>query len=643
MLVAWVSAGAEGPGPSERPSGPTAAADVRVAPDPSVPLPISSTSPPGVAAGGPAPQAAGPVGDAGVMLVRGADDAIYRYDGPRGTLDRVWSASTFEREALEGVYALGRHGGVTLLGWDGATENIPCGSGYASTALIGACASSGIDGVSLRLPAETKARVVLPPDWGAGAVSLSPDARRLLLVRTIEPRPGPGMDPGLSALWLREADGRTREIYRPPLRGVLRAPMWSPDGTKVLVNQTETTSNSFAADGVGVTTILIDLATGAATSLGTTRSETWGPGGQLAFVRGGSRLTWSNKDLIVRDVSGVEKRRTAGDAPQVALAPAWGALGRLAWVNGPATQDASGEGYLDGLGAGRRNAVIEENGVTREVSCVDGRVVEGVRWSQDTSKLLLLCRKPGSDPLPLEIWLYRFADDTRQPLIRGLQSHPQAGGFGFYGAQPSLTSVAAWSLAVMAPASCPPAIQAADPIPAQLLPTNPGPVAARVVRDDSWTRSRVVPSPFVQHFPPRDVAYQQIVCQAAYVFSYGLSEGSKLMRAFDPLPTSFRAAGGDARHPPTLANPTPGLGLQLWLMDVHFLAMSADATGTVTVEVEQRSGFEQVIFDLEAVAASPHAAGSLLFRFVDGRGVDISPPMVRGVGASWEYGRAAAP
>jgi hypothetical protein len=32
-------------------------------------------------------------------------------------------------------------------------------------------------------------------------------------------------------------------------------------------------------------------------------------------------------------------------------------------------------------------------------------------------------------------------------LVTGLVSDPQAGGFGFYGAQPSLFSIVAWSRA----------------------------------------------------------------------------------------------------------------------------------------------------------------------------------------------------
>ncbi|MBI2773981.1 MAG: PD40 domain-containing protein, partial [Chloroflexi bacterium] len=193
--------------------------------------------------------------------MQGADDQIYRYDGRTGALESVWGKSTFDLEAAAGAYVVGRHGGAALLGWDGSTTELSCGPGAAArVSPTGGCGSVGPDGLFVRLVGDAAARQVLPADWAAGGVpTWSPDGRRLLLVRGIEPRPGPGMDPGLAALWLLEPDGRLREVYRPPERGVLTAPSWSPDGTKALVRQYETTSASFAADGVGVSTLVIDL------------------------------------------------------------------------------------------------------------------------------------------------------------------------------------------------------------------------------------------------------------------------------------------------------------------------------------------------------------------------------------------------
>ena len=315
----------------------------------------------------------------------------------------------------------------------------------------GGCVSYGTDGVSVRLAGESTARLVLPADWGAGGAVWSPDGTRLLILRSIRARPGPGLDPGQTALWLLERDGRLRELYRPAPQGILRAPRWSPDGGSALVLRIGTTSNSFAADGAETATLLVDIGTGRVSDLGVVLNSgwaVWGPGGSLAYVRGGGRMTWENKTLIVRSPEGRERvRNVSGE--RVALAPDWDpAHGRLGWVSGPAAPGSgNGDGYIDGLGGGARVAVIADDVRSTEVRCGEGRVVEGLRFSKDGDALLLLCRKPGRDPLPLELWLYRMADGTSAPLVRGIASDRLAGGFGFYGMQPNLVAITAWSRA----------------------------------------------------------------------------------------------------------------------------------------------------------------------------------------------------
>lgn len=431
----------------------TALADSEIALPPSAAPSAAASAPPTAAvASGAAPVSAGAVAGAGVLFVQGADDSIYRYDSATGVLQRVWRASTFDVEIADGVYAIGRHGGVELLRWDGTTAPVPCGTGYAADpAANGACASAGVDGVFMKLPTDAQPRQVLPADWGASSVALGPTGDRLLLVRTIRQRPGPGMDPGLAALWVMERDGTLRQLYRPAEQGVLSTPVWSSDGRMALLREITTTSNSMAADGFGIRTLLVDVASGSVKSLGSVMGGyAWSADGRLAFVRGEGRLSWDDRHLIVRDQAGTEHEiAPSGRVPRVAILPAWGPAGdRLAWISGPKTSDFGGDSYIEGKGAGRRVAVIQDGGLQREVACGDGRVTEGVRWSADGSRLLLLCRVPGHDPRPLELWLHRVADGTSAPLVRGLLSNSWAGGFGYYGQQPPITSVAAWSLAV---------------------------------------------------------------------------------------------------------------------------------------------------------------------------------------------------
>jgi hypothetical protein len=71
-----------------------------------------------------------------------------------------------------------------------------------------------------------------------------------------------------------------------------------------------------------------------------------------------------------------------------------------------------------------------------------GLVTEGVRWSVDGRAALLLCRVPGVDQHALQVW-YAPLPGAPRPLVTGLGDL----GFGYYGLQPSLLDIVAWSLA----------------------------------------------------------------------------------------------------------------------------------------------------------------------------------------------------
>src|SRR5438105_388344 len=135
LIVAALLAAACGSAAATQPAVVLAAPSPTTAPT-VVPSPTASP-------GGPAPISAGAVPEAGVVYVWGADDGIYRYDGATGALTRVWRASEIARDSAYGPYVLGRHGGITLLKWDGTTQQICAGGNWSVVSTRGQCAWTG--------------------------------------------------------------------------------------------------------------------------------------------------------------------------------------------------------------------------------------------------------------------------------------------------------------------------------------------------------------------------------------------------------------------------------------------------------------------------------------------------------------------
>jgi len=404
-----------------------------------------------------APISLGAVPEAGLLHVWGADDGIYRYDGATGTLSRVWGASTLARQTASGPYVLGRHGGMTLLRWDGATEpRCPSGS-FADLSIRGTCAFIGVGGdTAVYLDHGSGAQMLLPADWGAATFVWSPDGAELAIIRN-ERRtdPVPRYEPlWRNTLWRLDRHGALTKIFDSSHAvSSLFGLKWSFEG-RVSVWETATTSNSLAADGVGITLHVVDVDTGAAVDLGTTLGKRawaqWSPDDRLAFVSGGGRETWDNKQVVVLERDGTRRvvagvlGRTNDDA-SAAIAPAWQPTmsgPRLAWIEGPAASMSASFDYFRGVGpAAQRVAVLQAPNSPVTLTCPD-LVTEGVRWSADASAALLLCRAPGVDKHALQVW-YVPLGGTPRPLVAGLGD----GGFGYYGLQPSLFDIVAWSLA----------------------------------------------------------------------------------------------------------------------------------------------------------------------------------------------------
>lgn len=425
------------------------------------PTPRASPSAMPTASATNAPRSAGAVPEAGILLVWGADDGIYRYDGATGALARVWAASTLDREMAYGAYVLGRHGGIRLLEWDGTTKDICGGSGWAAVSTRGNCVwhGAGADTAVYTDSTEGAAgaplpRMLLPADWGATRFAWDTSGLQLAVVRH-EPRTEPVR--GHDTLWVMDLrHGTLRKVFdSSSATSFLSALHWSPIGTKIALLEQTSTSASAAADGANVRLWVVDLAGGEPTDLGVVLTKSawidWTFGERLAFVRGGGRTTWDNKEVVVlgrdgtaRVAAGSAVARDARPAPSAlaAIAPAWQPVYRgakLAWIQGPAMTMEASPDYFRGVGpASQRVAVLDG---TTTISC-PGMVTEGVRWSADGRAVLLLCREPGVEQHALEIW-YAALGGAPRALVKGLGGP----GFGYYGLQPSLFEIAAWSLA----------------------------------------------------------------------------------------------------------------------------------------------------------------------------------------------------
>ena len=398
---------------------------------------------------------AGVAPGAGVLFVAGADDWIYRYDGSTGDLRRVTRHARIGLATREGAYAEGLEGGLVLLHWDGTVETVDCGPGrFQTMTASGACLSYLVQDsreVWVRLPNETTARLLLPGDWGAGQIALSPEGRRVAVLRS---KPGTSFDARAhNALWIIDADGTPRRLYEPKEpNAFLFYLAWSPDGRWLTVWEQPIVSNSLMADGDRL--LLVDTTDGTVIDLGKTLVARgwlrWSADGRLAFVRGGDRQTWLGKQLVIRSPNGTV--RVITDDDHAGLAPAWvpgagGTLG-LTWVEAP-VGDGNGGVYVAGTGAGARYGVVSDDLRSPGHRLPFAGIVEGLRPSGDAALTLVLVRHPsapGRDEYgALELWLMKppgSGTSTQVRLITGLGDL----AFGYYGLQPSLFDLVAWSL-----------------------------------------------------------------------------------------------------------------------------------------------------------------------------------------------------
>jgi Tol biopolymer transport system component len=283
--------------------------------------------------------------------------------------------------------------------------------------------------------------MLLPPDWNAGLFAWDQSGLELAIVRG-EARPEPVRQH--STLWVMDVrHGGVRKIFdSASATSYLNNLSWS--GRRIAFTEIDSTSASASADGVNIHLWVIDVDTGRAVDLGhVLHPGWWSPDGRLAFVRGGDRFTWNHKELAVLDQDW-NVTVVAGGGATIALAPAWQPISkgaRLAWIEAPDTTECC-QRYVAGLGpSAQRVAVLDTYAGQVRMSC-PGMVTEGVRWSSDGRSVLLLCRAPGIEYHALQIW-YATVGGTPRALVTGLGDL----AFGYYGSQPSLLGITAWSLA----------------------------------------------------------------------------------------------------------------------------------------------------------------------------------------------------
>jgi hypothetical protein len=432
---------------------------------------------------------AGAVSDAGLLFFfdypasdqsQGVVPAMYRYEGGSGTLSKTDGlfGGSVAHETAGGIYVQGPNGRWDLLHWDGTRasdqEFTACqqepgffaswcsasatgvGVGYGSHTGPGPGPFAGpwCPPSFIRLPGTTRS-TAFPPELCVQSAMVSRDGKQILISDVARQASPEALVRGRcqsgyfslddaacyeQRLWIMPVGGTPRRVrISPGLPGFVPAGL-SPDGRYATVLQ---------GDGLW----FVDLQTGTATTLGPIRRTTprWSSSDGLAFARGAPEESWIDKTVVavaangsVRDVRFTERSWAIG------LAPAWDPAGRrLAWIASPAGvagATAAAQDYLDGKGVGDRRVLVSDltTAVPLEIRCGDG-VAEGVRWSQDGTALLLLCRRPGTRVAAFDLWLHRLgAPGPSVPVVRGITW----GGVDANGFAPDLFTHTAWSRAV---------------------------------------------------------------------------------------------------------------------------------------------------------------------------------------------------
>jgi Tol biopolymer transport system component len=160
----------------------------------------------------------------------------------------------------------------------------------------------------------------------------------------------------------------------------------------------------------------------------------WSPqGDRLAVVEGGGRQTWVNKQIVVMQPDGSD-RRLLSDASRADLFPAWSPDGqRIAFTSGEGSQSMEADPALVRT---RRIWVANPDGSDKRQFTDDPAYVdEFPQWSANGSHIMFVRRqaeaiRPEQEPsVPVEIWLMRADGSEQRKVVAGLSG----GVLGYYG------------------------------------------------------------------------------------------------------------------------------------------------------------------------------------------------------------------
>ena len=212
----------------------------------------------------------------------------------------------------------------------------------------------------------------------------------------------------------------------------------SPDGRWLTLWQA-IPSASLRADGLSLE---IMPATGgepqeiASFTLLTPGFVVWSPqGDRLAVVEGGGRQTWVNKQIVVMQPDGSD-RRLLSDAGRADLFLAWSPDGQhIAFTSGEGNQfENADENYPQILGTRRIWLANADGSSERQLTDDPAYADQFPQWSAGGAHILFVRQQAGAiepgdeEPIPVEIWLMKADGTDQRKVVDGL-----SGGFGYYG------------------------------------------------------------------------------------------------------------------------------------------------------------------------------------------------------------------